>query len=112
MKLRSLFTLLILCGLLGCQKEDLILTGQLDVTFTNIAKMTLKPKIYQLDNLSYPLFEDIFVDTNGNMTKDNLNYGNYVIEYFIHDDLNGGDFGRRVAFQINPDKTTFLRIDL
>jgi hypothetical protein len=103
--------LVLILVLLGCQK-DLVLTGRLNVTFTNSQKLTLKPKIYQLGNSSYPLFEDLVVDSKGNLTKDNLNYGNYLLEYYLQDNLNGGNFAKQIAFQINPEKTTTLTIQL
>jgi hypothetical protein len=104
-------TLITILVLSGCQK-DIALTGKLNVTFTNSQKLTIKPKIYQLGNSSYPLFEDLLVDSKGNLTKDNLNYGNYLLEYYLQDNLNGGNFAKQIAFQINPDKTTTLTIQL
>jgi hypothetical protein len=52
------------------------------------------------------------VDSKGNLTKDNLNYGNYLLEYYLQDNLNGGNFAKQIAFQINPEKTTTLTIQL
>ncbi|UXE67209.1 MAG: hypothetical protein KA713_09190 [Chryseotalea sp. WA131a] len=109
--MRPLLITLIFVGLLGCQKDQLTFTGRLNVTFTNSSELTLGSKIYELSNLNYPLFENLAADSKGNLTIE-LNYGNYLIEYFRHDDLNGGNFSQRRAFQITPDKTTNLTINL
>jgi hypothetical protein len=108
--MKRLLIILIFAGLLGCQKDQ-IFTGQLSVSFTNSSKLTRGSRIFELSNLNYSLFDNLSPDSKGNLTIE-LNHGNYIIEYFIKDDINGGNFSQKQAFQITAGKSASLKISL
>lgn len=110
--MKNILTLLIFVGLLGCQEEQ-ILTGKLEVKFSNPSELSdnVRPKIYGLENPDYPLFEDLNIGNFGVLTKEDLNFGNYIFEYSRKVTF-GNEIVRRQGFQISPDKTTFLFITL
>jgi hypothetical protein len=106
--MKSLLAVMVFVGLAGCQ--DPTLTGKVDIKFNDPGALTLNTKIYDIGNLDYPLISDVPIDASGRSTLD-LNYGNYIIEYF-RGYADGSNYATRQAFQVMPDKTTSVVITL
>jgi len=111
--MKKLSFIVVLFLLFSCQKNEIELTGNLVVKFNNpqYLSTTPQPEIFIVGDDYYPLVEKIDVDNQGILRVDNLNYGNYYLEY-VKQYSSGNNIGYRKLFQINAGKTTNLTINL
>jgi len=98
----------------SCQNDNEIkTTGDLVVTFKDFQYLSTTdlPKIYVMDDISYPLIEQIIVDSKGILRIQDLNYGNYYLMYTrLYD--GGGAASFKKLFQIKANETTELSIKI
>ena len=119
-KFKILPLLIIMILGISCEKDDPIdLTGNLVVNFVghnNYLSTTSLPRIYIADSdIPEPLIVNNKVDNNYILRVDDLNYGNYYLEYFTEEfeDMVMIEFeSHKKLFQINAGKTTTLTINI
>jgi len=111
--MKKLGFIVVLFLLFSCQKNEIELTGNLVVKFNNPQYLSTRPQpeIFIVGTDYYPLVEKINVDNQGILRVDNLNYGNYYLEY-VKQYSSENNIGYRKLFQINAGKTTNLTINL
>lgn len=112
--LKRILCLLLAVGLFAsCEKDEetsFTLTGDVKITFLNKARLstTFHPDIYVVGEYRSPLIGGLHVDEKGVSTVEDLNYGNYMLIYYIPGADQANSYYK--AFQIKAGEVTELTI--
>ncbi|QHT66168.1 hypothetical protein GXP67_05540 [Rhodocytophaga rosea] len=111
--LKRISCLLLAVGLFAsCEKDEetnFTLTGDVKITFLNKAQLstTFHPEIYVVGEYRSPL-KGLQIDEKGVSTVEDLNYGNYMLVYYIPGADQANSYYK--AFQIKAGEVTELTI--
>lgn len=99
-----LLTMIALTTLQSCEKDKVVTTGTLRITYAKHNE-NLMQSIYSIENPDISINTKFEVDSKGTwITK--LNMGNYILKI-----SNSNYFSRTVGFQIKADETTTIQFD-
>lgn len=111
--IKSVFVTLFIVLLIGCNKDEIDYTGDLEVQFVNNSGNYSKvnPNVYFIEYLEVPLFMNIEISSKGYMSAKNINFGNYILEYHKEIGVNSYSVVKK-PFQISVGETTRLEVSL